>query len=111
LPFLAEIRVYGRRFLIFPHPSGANRWWNERQNERRARELLQRFLRGESVPAGFRSTRRSTRNRSQTKSTGMSANGARGMISTRKPSRNSRRSPRSKNSQRRSRVTSRRNLS
>jgi uracil-DNA glycosylase len=60
LPFLAEIRIYGRRFLIFPHPSGANRWWNERQNERRARQLLQRFLRGETVPAGFRQSGRST---------------------------------------------------
>ena len=49
LPFLAEISIYGRRFLIFPHPSGTNRWWNERQNERRARQLLQRFLRGEGV--------------------------------------------------------------
>ncbi len=46
LPFLAEIRIYGRRFLIFPHPSGVNRWWNERRNERRARQLLQRFLQG-----------------------------------------------------------------
>ena len=45
LPFLAEISIYGRRFLIFPHPSGTNRWWNERRNERRARQLLQRFLR------------------------------------------------------------------
>jgi uracil-DNA glycosylase len=48
LPFLAEISVYGRRFLIFPHPSQANRWWNERKNERRARQLLQQFLRGET---------------------------------------------------------------
>jgi hypothetical protein len=45
--------------LIFPHPSGINRWWNERRNERRARQLLQRFLRGETVPAGFRKIRRS----------------------------------------------------
>ena len=50
VPFLAETRIYGRRFLIFPHPSGTNRWWNERRNERRARQLLQRFLRGETVP-------------------------------------------------------------
>jgi hypothetical protein len=50
VPFLAEIHIYGRRFLIFPHPSGTNRWWNERRNERRARQLLQRFLRGETVP-------------------------------------------------------------
>ena len=83
LPFLAEIRVYGRRFLIFPHPSGANRWWNERQNERRARELLQGFLRGESVPAGFRSSRRSTRKWSQAGSTATSANGARGTTARR----------------------------
>ena len=58
LPFLAEISIYGRRFLIFPHPSGINRWWNERQNERRARQLLQRFLRGETVPARFGKSRR-----------------------------------------------------
>lgn len=48
VPFLAEISLYGRSFLIFPHPSRVNRWWNERQNEQRARELLQRFLRGET---------------------------------------------------------------
>ena len=60
LPFLAEINIYGRRFLIFPHPSGTNRWWNERRNERRARKLLQRFLRGETVPTGVRKSGRST---------------------------------------------------
>jgi hypothetical protein len=49
LPFLAEINIYGRRFLIFPHPSQANRWWNERKNERRARQLLQGFLRGDTA--------------------------------------------------------------
>jgi uracil-DNA glycosylase len=58
LPFLAEISIYGRRFLIFPHPSGTNRWWNERQNERRARQLLQPFLRGETVSARVRKSRR-----------------------------------------------------
>ena len=73
LPFLAEIRIYGRRFLIFPHPSGTNRWWNER----RARQLLQRFLRGKTVPPGFRKSGRSTRMRLQTRSTGTSANSSR----------------------------------
>jgi hypothetical protein len=68
LPFLAEIRIYGRRFLMFPHPSGTNRWWNERRNERRARQLLQRFLRGETVPSGFRKSGRSTRTRAEAKS-------------------------------------------
>jgi uracil-DNA glycosylase len=87
LPFLAEVRVYGRRFLIFPHPSGRNRWWNERRNERRARQLLQRFLRGETVPVGFRKSGRSTPTRSQTSSTGTSAKSSRGTISRRKPSR------------------------
>ena len=77
LPFLAEIRVYGRRFLIFPHPSGVNRWWKERQNEQRARQLLQRFLRGETVPAGFRKTGGSTGTRSRTTSIGTSANRSR----------------------------------
>ena len=48
IPFLAEISLYGRSFLIFPHPSRVNRWWNERRNEQRARQLLQRFLRGET---------------------------------------------------------------
>ena len=81
LPFLAEIRIYGRLFLIFPHPSGTNRWWNER----RARQLLQRFLRGETVPAGSRKSGRSTRTRSQTSSTGTSAKRSRGTISRRKP--------------------------
>jgi hypothetical protein len=65
LPFLAEISIYGRRFLIFPHPSGINRWWNERRNEQRARQLLQRFVRGETVPAGFRKSGRSTRMRAR----------------------------------------------
>ena len=64
LPFLAEISIYGRRFLIFPHPSGINRWWNERRNERRARQLLHRFLRGETVQAGFRKSGVSARTRS-----------------------------------------------
>jgi len=80
VPFLAEVRIYGRRFLIFPHPSGINRWWNERGNQRRARQLLQRFLRGETVPVGFRKSDDSSRTRSQTSSTRTSANGSCGTI-------------------------------
>ena len=93
LPFLAEIHIYGRRFLIFPHPSGTNRWWNERRNERRARQLLQRFLRGDTVPAEFPKSGRSTRTRWQTSSTGTSASSSRATISRSKPSRTSRGSP------------------
>jgi hypothetical protein len=81
LPFLAEIRIYGRRFLIFPHPSGANRWWNEQQNEERARQFLQRFLRGETEPAEFQKSGRSTRTRSPTRSTGRFASRSRGRAS------------------------------
>jgi uracil-DNA glycosylase len=100
LPFLAEIRIYGRRFLIFPHPSGANRWWNERRNERRAQELLQQFLRGENLPGGARRSGRSTRTQSRTTSTGTSGNGSRATVSKRKRSRYSRELPPSNNSRR-----------
>jgi uracil-DNA glycosylase len=86
LPFLAEIRIYGRRFLLCPHPSRTNRWWRERRNERRAQQILQRFLRGETIPTGFRKSGRSTPTRSQTSSTGTSAKSSRGTISRRKPS-------------------------
>gem|GEM_PF-1085023 len=82
LPFLAEIRIYGRRFLIFPHPSGANRWWNERRNEQRAREFLQRFLRGETGAAGSQKSGRSTRTRSQPRSTHVFANHSRNRASS-----------------------------
>lgn len=100
LPFLAEISIYGRRFLIFPHPSGINRWWNERRNERRARQLLQRFLRGETIRDGFRKSGNSTAPRSQRNSTGAAANGSRGTISRRSLWRTSRHSPVPKNRRR-----------
>ena len=32
-----------RRWLIFPHPSGVNRWWNDPKNRRRARAALRQF--------------------------------------------------------------------
>src|SRR5215510_4090733 len=76
LPFLAEIRIYGRRFLIFPHPAGTNRWWNERRNERRAQQLLQRFLRGDTVSTGFRNSKRSTKRRSRVSSRGTNSSRA-----------------------------------
>lgn len=33
-----------RFFLLFPHPSGINRWWNEDFNVFRARKMLREFL-------------------------------------------------------------------
>jgi uracil-DNA glycosylase len=32
------------RFAVLPHPSGVNRWWNERANERRARRFLRELV-------------------------------------------------------------------
>lgn len=34
----------GKRFLLFPHPSGINRWWNSRENTARATIKLREFL-------------------------------------------------------------------
>ena len=33
-----------KRFLIFPHPSGINRWWNDALNRDAARKALRSFL-------------------------------------------------------------------
>ena len=111
LPFLAEIRIYGRRFLIFPHPSGVNRWWNEQRNEQRARQFLQEFLRGETIPTRFRKTGRSIRPRSSTSSTGTPATNFHNTLSQRKPSLTSRGSPLSKTRRRWSLLGSGRDLS
>jgi hypothetical protein len=35
----------GRSFLLFPHPSGRSRWWNEPTNQHDAGMALRRFLR------------------------------------------------------------------
>src|SRR6185295_2769052 len=32
--------------IAFPHPSGLNRWWNEPENERRARRLARAVVQG-----------------------------------------------------------------
>ena len=54
--FLETIERGGKRYLIFPHPSGINRWWNERDNVGRARHALRRFLKSSRCPS--RSPRR-----------------------------------------------------
>lgn len=35
----------GKRFLILPHPSGINTWWNEPGNKKLAEAALRRFVR------------------------------------------------------------------
>ena len=42
--FLEVLRFNGKRYLLFPHPSGINRWWNEPGNRLRAQKALKRFL-------------------------------------------------------------------
>jgi hypothetical protein len=44
-PFLS-VRTYRRRsYLLFPHPSGRNRWFNDPGNKGRAAVVLREFLR------------------------------------------------------------------
>jgi uracil-DNA glycosylase len=33
-------------FVVFPHPSGINRWWNDADNEEEARDFLRSLLDG-----------------------------------------------------------------
>ena len=43
-PFLS-LRLYRyRAYLLFPHPSGRNRWFNDDENKARAAETLRAFL-------------------------------------------------------------------
>ena len=32
------------RFILFPHPSGINRWWNEPHNVRKAKRFLRKIF-------------------------------------------------------------------
>lgn len=43
-----EYRGTGIKFhgVVFPHPSGINRWWNDDRNLLRARVFAQRWLKG-----------------------------------------------------------------
>lgn len=36
--------IAGKRFLLVPHPSGLNRWWNHKANVVEAKRALRRFL-------------------------------------------------------------------
>lgn len=36
--------ILGVRVVVFPHPSGVNRWWNDPSNVARARDFLRSFL-------------------------------------------------------------------
>lgn len=42
--FLDQAESAGRRFLVFPHPSGINAWWNDGHNRWRAGLALEKFI-------------------------------------------------------------------
>lgn len=41
---LDTIRHGVKSFFLLPHPSGINRWWNDPENVRRAKDKLQAFV-------------------------------------------------------------------
>lgn len=45
-PWFDEVRCYNTEFYCVPHPSGMNRWWNNRRNSEIAREFLSWALSG-----------------------------------------------------------------
>jgi hypothetical protein len=42
--YLEWHRLRGALAVVFPHPSGVNRWYNDRANKRRAARFLRRLL-------------------------------------------------------------------
>lgn len=44
-PWLKPRRWKGLLFICFPHPSGINTWWNDRNNREAAKQLLQDMVR------------------------------------------------------------------
>jgi hypothetical protein len=47
ISFLSVRHVGTHRYLLFPHPSGRNRWFNDEANRAMAAVALKRFLNGE----------------------------------------------------------------
>ena len=43
--YLSWFKFYKHDAVVFPHPSGVNRWWNDPVNERQARFFLRELLR------------------------------------------------------------------
>lgn len=41
---LETVEAIGKQFFLLPHPSGINRWWNDPENVRRAKETLRHFV-------------------------------------------------------------------
>lgn len=41
---LSSVKHGVKSFFLLPHPSGINRWWNDPENTRKAKEALQSFL-------------------------------------------------------------------
>lgn len=45
-PYLVSWSWNQHSFIIFPHPSGINRWWNDPANEAQASRILKEILSG-----------------------------------------------------------------
>lgn len=44
--YLRPFQLRGATCMVFPHPSGVNRWYNQAKNKRRASQMLKRWLNG-----------------------------------------------------------------
>lgn len=44
--YLRWFPFWKHQAVVFPHPSGVNRWWNDPMNEHNAQVFLERLLRG-----------------------------------------------------------------
>lgn len=43
--YLENHKIVRHVWMVFPHPSGINRWWNEPHNEQRAGRMIREVLR------------------------------------------------------------------
>jgi uracil-DNA glycosylase len=48
-PYLIPWVWLHHTFIVFPHPSGVNRWWNEEWNVAAARRMLTRLAKGQPI--------------------------------------------------------------
>lgn len=46
LDYFKPVRLFGVEFILAPHPSGVNRWWNNPGNRTRARIWIESLGRG-----------------------------------------------------------------
>jgi len=42
--YFQRIKIEDREIVIIPHPSGINRWWNKKENEREAKNFMKKLI-------------------------------------------------------------------